>query len=437
MPVKPNAAKPPVIQGDNSQLDPLTGFHQQDYLNQVLNQTIHKNKQGKVVASLALLQLENFYDIKTWLGKSEATLFLSDIAGLIKKSLPATVLLSRCERDEFAALLFDQSSENSRLIADKIQRVIEDAAKEFLPAKLKLKISIGIAAMDARTSSTEVMYARARHDMCAAKERSPLRHWPTQNLDPETVFVRLKAALDSGQLRPVFQAIVGLKTEPLQHYEIRTHIEDRQGVIPATLLFELAVQHGWGDALDRWLIQNAVRVLNRTSIQPVKLVVNVTHNSIVSSTFFPWLRKLLGNTATHGQSLVFQVSEIDVLIAQHHISHFCRQLDELDIQTSINHFGCTDNPFRYLDLVRAKFVKLDSAAMLKTVIAHDSAQNLTSMVEKLHDNGLRVIVGKVEKMTEMPTLWSSNVNYVQGYALHRPSRSLNYEFLQESTLQLH
>lgn len=435
MPIKPSPSKALATEGGKSQLDPLTGFHQQSYLNQILNQTIHKNRNETVVASLALLQLENFYEIKTWLGKSEATLFLSDIASLIKKSLPTTVLLSRCERDEFAALLFDQSSENSRLIADKIRAVIENAAKEFLPAKLKLKIVIGIAAMDERTATTEVMYARARHDMCTGKQRIPRQHSPAA--DPETVFMRLKAALDAAQLQPVFQAIVGLKTEPLQHYEIRTHIEDKQGVIPATLLFEMAVQHGWGDSLDRWLIQNAIKVLMRANSQRLKLTVNVTHNSIVSPTFFPWLKKLLEKTPSYGQRLVFQVSEIDVLIAQHHISHFCRQLDELDIQTSINHFGCTDNPFRYLDLVRAKFVKLDGATMLKTAIAHNNSQNLASMVERLHENGLRVIVGKVEKMTEMPRLWSSNVNYVQGYSLHRPSKSLDYEFLQESTLQLH
>jgi GGDEF domain-containing protein len=89
---------------DAAKLDPLTGFHQQDYLDEILNKNIQDHKHIPVTVSLALLQLENFYEIRTWLGKSEATLFLSDIARLLKKTLPSSVLLGRCKHYEFAAL---------------------------------------------------------------------------------------------------------------------------------------------------------------------------------------------------------------------------------------------------------------------------------------------------------------------------------------------
>jgi diguanylate cyclase (GGDEF)-like protein len=439
MPVKsgnkaqqPNANLP----HDAIKLDPLTGFHQQDYLDEVLNKNIQGHSHAPAAVSLALLQLENFYEIKTWLGKSDATLFLSDIARLLKKTLPSSVLLSRCKHYEFAALLFDQSSRDGKQIAAKVRCVIESAAEKSLPDRVKLKISIGIAEIDDRTTGKEVLYARARHDMSVYRKGQVHLPRQQQNLQPAAVFKRLKIALEAGLLLPLFQAVVSLKPDELEHYEIRTHVEDSQGVIPAELLFEVAVQNAWGEAIDRWLIQNALKILKQSANPALKLIINITHNSIVSPHFFPWLDAVLAKSPNLGTSLVFQVSEIDVLIAQHHISYFCQQLTNHNIQLCISHFGCTDDPFRYLDLFRAEFVKLNGPAIRHSVIEKAGTEGIPKLVERLHDNGLRVIVPNVENMTQMPQLWSSNVNYVQGYGLHRPSKSLNYEFLQEATLSI-
>jgi diguanylate cyclase (GGDEF)-like protein len=422
---------------DPAKLDPLTGFHHQNYLDEVLNKSIQGHRLCPAAASLALLQLENFYEIRTWLGKSDATLFLSDIARLLKKTLPASVLLSRCERYEFAALLIDQSSHDARAIAAEVRHVIESAAQKSLPDRVELKISIGIAEIDDRTTSKDVLYARARHDMSDYRKGQIHLVRQQQNLQPAIVFKRLKDALNSGLLRPLFQAVISLKPDQLEHYEIRTHVEDSQGVIPAELLFEVAVQNAWGDAIDRWLIQNALRILKQFAKPSLKFTVNITHNSIVNPHFQSWLDSILAKNPNLGTSLVFQISEIDVLIAQHHMSYFCQQLNSHDIQLCINHFGCTDDPFRYLDLFRAEFVKLNSPAVQHSAPENGGSQSLANLVERLHDNGLRVIVPKVENMLQMPKLWRSNVNYVQGYGLHKPSKSLDYEFLQEATLSIH
>lgn len=418
------------------ELDPLTGFHQQAYLDKMLAQNIQANKNSPVTASLALLQLENFYEIRTWLGKSDATLFLADIARLLKKSLPKSVVLCRCQHSEFAALLFDQASHNARGIAAEIRRVVESAASKALPGKLRLKIGIGIAEINDHSSNNDVMYARARHDMSVYKKRLSSTLSQAQSLSPDLVFKRLKKALNEGNLSLSFQAIISLKEDGIQHYELRTSAQDRQGVIPADLLFEVAVQNAWGDTIDRWLIRQAIRLLKQASQPGLKLTISITHNSIVNPEFFPWLANALKHTGELSSQLVFQISEIDILIAQHHMGYFCQQLNHYDIQLCINHFGCTDDPFRYLGLLRAELVKLDSSTLALSP-SQEGTANLARLIERLHENGLRVIVAKVEKMTEMPALWACNVNYVQGFGFHKPGKTLDFEFMEEATLTLH
>ena len=71
------------------------------------------------------------------------------------------------------------------------------------------------------------------------------------------------------------------------------------------------------------------------------------------------MRARATNLPTHSGQLVFQLSEINILIAQHHMGYFYQMLDKLNIKLSIRNFRCTINPFRYLSLLHAHYVKLD------------------------------------------------------------------------------
>lgn len=73
--------------------DALTGLHGQRYLCHMIDACLELSRKRNLTATLALLQLENFYEIRSWVGLSEADLLLTDIAQLLKASLPKRVLL--------------------------------------------------------------------------------------------------------------------------------------------------------------------------------------------------------------------------------------------------------------------------------------------------------------------------------------------------------
>ena len=59
----------------------------------MIDACLELSRKRNLTATLALLQLENFYEIRSWVGLSEADLLLTDIAQLLKASLPKRVLL--------------------------------------------------------------------------------------------------------------------------------------------------------------------------------------------------------------------------------------------------------------------------------------------------------------------------------------------------------
>ena len=137
-----------------------------------------------------------------------------------------------------------------------------------------------------------------------------------------------------------------------------------------------------------------------------------------------------------GEQLVFQISEIDVLIAQHHMDFVCQNLDQFNIKLTISNFGCTADPFRYLSLLRAHFVKLDVSLLEKVNVDPHKSRLLTETIMKLHESGLRVIAAMIENMSILPLLWKARVNFVQGYCMQKPGTTLDFEFLREQTIGL-
>jgi EAL domain-containing protein (putative c-di-GMP-specific phosphodiesterase class I)/GGDEF domain-containing protein len=335
---------------------------EQNFLSQQVDKLLHKCKQAPVEATLALLQLENFYEIRRWVGKSEASLLLSDIARLWQKSLPDQAVLCHCEHYEFAVLLLNQCSLNARLITDREKLAMQSAVSASIPPQLELKCGIGMAKLSRQIPSADVVFARARHDLSLRHHRSDV---PLPQIPAPVALRCLRQALRENQLRLSYQAIAGFKEDGLRHYEVRTRLARPDAELPAVTLFEAAVQNAMGEAIDRWVIEQALQVLQQDRQRTLRLTVSLTQNSVVSSKFFHWLESRMQHFGSSAEQLVFQISEIDVLIAQHHMDYFCHKLELLNIKLCVSHFGCTADPFRYLPLLRAHSVKLDIALTKK------------------------------------------------------------------------
>jgi diguanylate cyclase (GGDEF)-like protein len=298
--------------------DALTGLHGQRYLCHMIDACLEQSRQRNLTATLALLQLENFYEIRSWVGLSEADLLLSDIAQLLKTSLPKRALLCRCHNFEFAVLLIADCSVNARLITDKIKHALLSAVSPLLPRQLELKCGVGLAKLESNIPS-----------------------WP---------------------------------------------------------------------------------------------VVTLSHNSLVSVPFLRWLEGRLSGRRSLASQLVLQISETDALIAQHHLSTFCAVIEKLGCKLSLSDFGCTPKPLRYLSLVPATYVKLDTGLLRKIDMNQANLEFLSCMVEELHERGISVIAPRLEQLPILPPLWQANVDFMQGNCLHRPSSSMNFEFIETQTV---
>lgn len=415
--------------------DALTGLQGQRYLCRAVDACLAEGRKRKLTATLALLQLENFYEIRSWVGLSEADLLLADIAQLLKASLPKRVLLCRCHNFEFAALLIGDRSVNARLITDKLKQALLSAVSPALPRQLELKCGVGMAKLESNIPSWPVVFARARHNLSLAHQH---RELPTHlaSISPDVALRQLHRALDLPELELNFQALVRLTQDPLQHYEVRCQLAQQERSLPTHLLFETAARNALGEQLDRRIIEQVMGQLSRDANPNRRLMVNLSHNSIVSIHFLRWLEESLNERTTIASQLVFQITETDALIAQHHLITFCKVIEKLGCGLSLSNFGCTPKPLRYLSLVPANYVKLDISLLNKIDVNRARLESLNALIAELHARKIKIIAPMLERLPILPLLWQSDVEFLQGNCLHPPSSSMNFEFVETQTICL-
>ncbi len=406
-------------------VDELTGLPNRACLEDALRQALADGRP----ASLALLQLENFYEIRSWVGKADASFLLCDIARLLARNLPPGIGLYRCEHYEFAALLRNENSVNARPVTDRIKQALQSAVSESIPPQLELKCAVGLAAAESGLTDPKVLFARARHQLSVALFR---RHGESRlsamhevdGFDPED----LAPALEQQPLALNFQPIVSLLPDGVERFEVRCRLPLEKGRLAPVRLFEIAVRNALGGFIDRQLIRRALELLRRSGGESLCLFVSLTQNSLVDADFFHWLRAQLGDHPRLARRLVLQISEIDILIAQHHLQFFCEQLAKLEVRIAVGNFGLTDNPFRYLPLLNAEYVKLNSPTLGQ---AGPGRQQLRQTLERLRDADLRVIAALVEDMAVLPLLWNCGAALAQGNALAAPGPEPSFHFPRE------
>lgn len=401
-------------------IDPLS-LLDQPQLESRLQALLARSRQQSVEATLALLQLTNFYEIRTWVGKAEANLLLADITLVLCRALPPTVTLSRCENYEFALLLSAECSSNAREITQRVQLAMQSAVSSTIPPQLQLQCGVGLARIGAGAQSVEVLFARARHSLIHSGNRDD--DIDSGSLDGKALARQIPQALRRKQLQLNFQPLLSFK-HPEQHcQEVRSHLQLGETTLCGQQLFESAVYNALGQPLDRAVIHLCDQLLSSTAQDCGQLIVNLSLNSLVSSKFTPWLRQFLERHPRLRNRLLLQISELDLLVAQHHLPTFSDALRALHVPLCVTHFGSTRDPLRYLRLLYVHMIKLDGTLLTRLKTDSLQLQALETLITALHEKGIRVAAGMIDEVALLPLLWQAGVDAVQGNGIQPSTAS--------------
>lgn len=420
--------------------DLLTRLDNREHFLTRIESAIRKAVQQGTASSLLVVELNEFVDISSAIGRSSANIVLNDIAIFLQDIIRKPFAAARLEEHKFGIILYDGDPDEALALGMLIQSRINNRISPAMLSSLELSCSIGMALINGHTLDAGDVLERAHNNLRQTPLATDANYQFSLGVDLDhdaaDMLAYLKAALEQQRFKLLYQPLVHIKGESWRRYEVLTRMLDPDGneVAPGTFL-QLANLNGMGESLDRLVVSKTLGALGDAG-NVHNLIINLTSNTLTSRTFLPWLSEQLRSLRIPADLLVLQVSEIDIHNSPARSIEFCRGLHELNVPIAISHFGCALEPFAILQQVKPAFVKIDSTLVRDIGYSAQQKQSLKALIDRVHADGMLVVVPQVEDMDALPVLWDTGADFVQGYCLQGPSDAMNYEFVQVEEITL-
>ena len=418
----------------NSSHDELTGLLSRKACELVLNKAIVDAKNGVLSHGLLYIDIDQFSLANNLHGHDAGDQLLIDVSNILKESTPESSVIARVAGNEFAVIVPQRNIQDGHNIAEKLRAIIQKHVFTWQQHNLQFTISIGLVAINKYTENVAQTLRNAVSASQTAKSKGGNRvyefrqdaelHTRRENL--LSWIEQLDTVLNSDRLVLRGQLISSLNAkENHTHYEILLAIKDTDGKLnPPAEFIEAAECYNRMQRIDRWVIENTFKWLNRLSSKnmPIPSVsINLSGNSLNDDQFMDFILEQFAQYKVHTGKVCFEVTETATINNLAETADFIREIKKIGCTFALDDFGSGNASYQYLRHLPVDYLKIDGM-FVKEIdkSAHDYAL-VKSMNEIAHLMGKKTIAEYVESEAIIQQLKKIGVDYVQGYAIGKPT----------------
>ncbi len=426
-----------------SSQDLLTGLFNRQYFIEHLDTAIDHALEGKQDYVLFYISIDHFSRVRSEAGISNADLVLGDLAALVRGMVDDEHIMARFGDDVIAVLYRENENQKAADLAEEIRQKVEGHLSEVSGKNFQVTVSVGLSLITENTSGSEECISRAHEAAEMVTDGNAVNFYQATQvivgdegkaLTSEHIKSLVRAALDNNALKLMFQPIISLHGTDEEQFEVLLRVieEDGHELNPGQFL-DAAQDAGLLEKIDRWVILQSIKELSdrRANGSNAKLFINITHRSIADETFLPWLSVALKAAKLPSDAIILQIHENDATSYIKQAARFTKGLSELHCKSSINHFGCSLNPFNLLKHLTPDYVKLDGSFAQALEDDAERQTELTEMIQSLQANGVLTAISGVESPNVLALLWQTGLNYIQGFCLSPPLDEMDYDFAED------
>lgn len=422
--------------------DQLTGLPNRRRFIELLDLAVERAANDSESSIVFYIVPDEFEEIVTQSGLTNADLILSDMAKLMNSLLKESHLLAKFGDETFTLLYPNGNREEAEKLAETIRKNVESHLFEVAGKTHQLTVSIGLAPVTESSTNSEEVISQSRRVLADAPDRNSVVFYlakkavagTEKDAAQDELRELVKSAFDKGRLKLLFQPIISLHGDEDEQFEVLLRlIDDDNNELSPRKFIDIIHEEDLSIKLDRWIILQSIKLLaaHRSEGNQTRLFINITHKTIGDETFLPWINVALKAARLPIDAVILQFHEADAITYMKQASIFTKGLKELHCKASINHFGCAENPFNTLKHLFVDYVKLDDSFAKNVDSSKEKSQELVNTVKSLQAKGVLTAIAGVESPMVLSTLWEAGVNYIQGYYLSEPLETMDYDFASE------
>lgn len=337
---------------------------------------------------------------------------------------------------EFALLITNTTRHAAVLLADAIIESIVSMKFSWEDQLMMINASVGIVPITrvtGRKRSQDVL-AMAETACRVARERGGTRSYVADHDDQESARLRDEAhwisrihkAIDANAFAIYGQRVMSASADtPPKGTELLIRMLDRRGSLVAPGAFiPIAEQYRLMRQIDRWMITRVLFSPNSPALKhdPKNgvLSINLSGETIGDEAACDHILDLLKESSVPPEYLCFEITETAAVQSTINASKFIRSVREMGVTIALDDFGSGMSSFRYLRELQADCVKIDGIFVRNVLTSDTDKVMIDAICRMVHTLEMYVVAEFVESTEMIECLRELGVDYVQGYAVHKP-----------------
>ena len=430
-----------LTEGDR-QRDPVERISDRARFIAGLDELLAENRDSGASHNLMYVLLDRFIQVRDEIGVMESEHVIKDVAEIIASFCSGDDVVSRFGDCTFAMICSGESLAQTEEKAEKIRLAIEGRIFEYGGRSVLMTVSIGICSV--RKSDTSAGDVIARADLACESARS---YGGNQVLASSAIAdniistgasnnheAMVRAILDEHRARIYYQPITSLKGELSNQYEILIRIIDESGsvILPGEFI-SMASKCGLAAAVDRYVIENVMKMMADNRGQAMTLFIKLTGQSVADQEFPVWIMHKIKEYAINPAQLVFEVAENLLQTDIKNLSMLSKAINAVGCKIAIEHYRMSCQ-LHHLRHIHVYYLKIDSGLIESIRGKGASLLKVAAIMKMARENNYITIAEGVESSAALALLCELGVDMAQGYFIQEPAGSRDFNFqIQEST----
>ncbi len=421
-------------------VDPLTGLRSRLAFDTDLARLADNVRLGATTAATLLyLDVDKLSQINDGSGTDAGDEFLRQFARLLEGSVGPDHKLYRLGGDRFAALMDIESEAESEAAAELVRADVESWGFQWKGESFETSVSGGLV-MVTKDAGRPLEILKSAETACQeaktqGRNRIELYHAApmsrTRRRDDQVWIDHIRRGLAEDCFHLSTQMIKPMQRDLAQDgeiFEILLLLEDEEGFWAAASAFMPAAErYHLATELDRWVIRRIFEQLAGDSALMGRISmcsINLSGQSIEENSFIDFLVSEVESSRVDPRKLCFEITERAINARLATAREFIHTLKQLGCRICVEDFTSGMAGAGLLKELPVDMIKL--APSLTRRITEDNADRLA--VESLHKIAhllhKRTIATQIESQEALHILQGIGIDYVQGYAVAKPSPML-------------
>jgi diguanylate cyclase (GGDEF)-like protein len=412
--------------------DPLTKVYNRRGIEKVYHSALRTLNASEPLA-LAYLDLDRFKLINDLYGHGVGDEVLKQVCARMSGMLTDKQCIGRVGGDEFVIVMPDTTMALAAQTCRGIIASISEVPYHIGDKAFQVRVSVGLIEVNPESLLKDALSSadRACRDAKASLNGGLVVYEKNAEAFTErqaelSLFERLASGSVIEGLFIEMQPIMSLKTPTeSRNFEVLVRMRDHDGtVIPAGKIIGAAESSGRIGVIDRWVMTTTLAWMNTNYARLGRtqfVCMNLSGASLNDERFAEDAFAILEKNVHVAGRLCLEITESVALQDLENTRRFIDKVRSYGVKVALDDFGAGYTSFSYLKELPADVLKIDGNFIV-SINAHPANVAIVEAIVSLAKNlGMKTIAEWAEDCATVQTLAEIGVDYVQGYAVARPS----------------